>query len=407
MNNILKLIKKVSFFFINIYVSWLLLFKRKDKKCVVIGAWDGLRYADNSRYLFEYLSKNTEFTVIWITKKKEIYRMLRSQGKNVVMMGTKECFNAHITAYYHIVCTAYADISGEFSWGAIKINLGHGMPIKLVDKLANKGGYKQRTWIQDISLYKIIKKISICNPGGWNNCYYVSPGKPADKQLMYDFQVDDKWIIKTNYPRNIMNENKLPEEEQLLNLMKQYKYSIIYLPTFRENNNESLLDPIKNQKINELLIEYNILWIDKKHFVSSPNLESEHQENIKNIIHLDSAFDIYTIIDAIDLIITDYSSVYFDALYHLKKIILYMPDYEYYKNNDRGFLLDPTLLDGCIKVYGLDELVKKLFNYFNSFSIKEIIDEKYKKMYWSFSEEGMKQIWSKIIKVTDLKVEDF
>jgi CDP-glycerol glycerophosphotransferase (TagB/SpsB family) len=49
----------------------------KDKKLLVFGDRAGRRFADNSRYLFLYMSKNfKEFHCVWITKEKSIYEYL-------------------------------------------------------------------------------------------------------------------------------------------------------------------------------------------------------------------------------------------------------------------------------------------------------------------------------------------
>ncbi len=59
----------------------------KDEKMVIVGGWRGKRYADNSRYLFEYLNQHkTELNlskVIWITENTEISQELKSRNLEV------------------------------------------------------------------------------------------------------------------------------------------------------------------------------------------------------------------------------------------------------------------------------------------------------------------------------------
>lgn len=50
--------------------------------------------------------------------------------------------------------------------------------------------------------------------------------------------------------------------------------------------------------------------------------------------------DFYNILNAVDILITDYSSIYFDFLLLDRPIIFTPIDYEEYKHN-RGFLLEP------------------------------------------------------------------
>ena len=70
-----------------------LLYKR-DKKIVIIGAWFGDSYSDNSRALYEYLSVNKEKYelehVVWSTRSKKVYEELKDLGLEVYMMDSKE-----------------------------------------------------------------------------------------------------------------------------------------------------------------------------------------------------------------------------------------------------------------------------------------------------------------------------
>ncbi len=397
MNNIVKLLSKATFLFINIFVVIISIFKHRDKNKVVIGAWDGYRYADNSRYLYEFLCDNNLCDVTWATKSEEIYQNLKNSGKKVVLMGTKESFKVHIESYYHIVCTAYADISGELSWGACKVNLWHGMPIKLVAELANKGGYKQRTAIHDLLLFKSIKKLSVFNPGGWNKCFYLSPGVIGDRALMEDFKIDDKWIIRANYPRNNVK-RCVKEEERIKEVIRKHKISIIYLPTFRENGKDFVSELCLNPDIQELLKNNDALWIDKGHYASTSAINSANSNSETNIIHLPATFDICSIMNVVDIVITDYSSVYYDALYNMKRVILYMPDYEYYKTRDRGFLTDPKELKACLKAYNIEEIKSKLSNSLNGMTEEEINEiDNARRENWSFANEGIEDVWKKIV----------
>tara|TARA_B110000305_G_C18846732_1_gene362644 strand:+ start:245 stop:523 length:279 start_codon:yes stop_codon:yes gene_type:complete len=51
-----------------------------NKKILIFGDRRGFRFADNSRYLFLLLQKNSEFRCIWLTKSDSILRDLRSRN---------------------------------------------------------------------------------------------------------------------------------------------------------------------------------------------------------------------------------------------------------------------------------------------------------------------------------------
>ena len=56
----------------------------RSKNIWVFGAWYGQQYSDNTSYLFEYVNKNkNDIKSIWLTKKKNIYNLLKDKGYNV------------------------------------------------------------------------------------------------------------------------------------------------------------------------------------------------------------------------------------------------------------------------------------------------------------------------------------
>ena len=49
----------------------------RDKYLWVFGCWGGMKYADNSKYLFEYIVKNyPQIRAVWITINSDIYLSL-------------------------------------------------------------------------------------------------------------------------------------------------------------------------------------------------------------------------------------------------------------------------------------------------------------------------------------------
>lgn len=53
----------------------------KNKNLWVFGAWFGDKYADNCKYMFEYMNKNhPEIKIVWLTRNKKIVDKLSSAG---------------------------------------------------------------------------------------------------------------------------------------------------------------------------------------------------------------------------------------------------------------------------------------------------------------------------------------
>lgn len=89
------------------------LFWKKDDAIVLFGSWFGDRFADTTRYLYQYVSENKEKlgfkNVVWVTRKNDICNMLNSMGYECYMMNSKEALYYHKVAKYHIISNTPLD----------------------------------------------------------------------------------------------------------------------------------------------------------------------------------------------------------------------------------------------------------------------------------------------------------
>ena len=68
----LNVIKLVFFFIISIIIV-------PSKKILVFGDRSGLRFADNSRYLFILMSSMKNFRCIWLTKSEKVVKEIKKK----------------------------------------------------------------------------------------------------------------------------------------------------------------------------------------------------------------------------------------------------------------------------------------------------------------------------------------
>ena len=379
--------------------------QKRDKTIVLFGAWFGNRFADNSRYLFQYLSTHKAEMglthVIWVTRNSEVCNQLQKMGYECFMMDSKESYHYHKIAGIHIICNSSelntGDILSQFSVGALKVNLWHGLGgIKGVEfsskqyKLAKAQKplkFKLKEFLNRNSLYRKW----VVRYGGWGDCLYMSTTPFQTEILEKYFYRDKTHFIEAGYPRNLPCLKLTDEENIIVTHLKEKNNVILYLPTFREKN-ENYQHPMENQLLKKMIQQGNFYWIEKKHnFCGLSSNQTEH-----NILRLNSAFDICTILPYVDLVITDYSSVSWDALYYNIPVFFYVPDIEKYENADRGFVLPKEdFLIGQV-AYTSNELLNLLDTYQNNYRASINCDyEKIKKKMWgdNMNYEG---IWKSI-----------
>ena len=129
----------------------------------------------------------------------------------------------------------------------------------------------------------------------------------------------------------------------------------------------------------QLKEKYIILF--RSHYFIANNLDLKQYEGfLYDVSQYEEVNDLYYISD---LLITDYSSVFFDYANLLKPMIFYMYDYDQYKNQLRDFYIDLEELPGVI-IKSKNE--KKLCNVIkNISSYQKRYQLKYQKFHQKFN----------------------
>ena len=353
--------------FINLAVDIANIFLRRNKRIILFGAWMGQKYADNTRFLYEYLQENKDEYVIdkliWVTRDHNTFQFLKSQRHEVYMMHDPKSFYYHIKAGVHIVCNLgfsvenySGDLMGQFSGHAIKINTWHGVPMK-AGKSTGENQRKQGSWGK--IKYKLRHNrffYGVFTPGHWDQAYYLSTGKEATKRCSEFCGFPAEQFIECGYPRNCTAVILHDDEKKVIGRLGEYSNTILYVPTFRDK--WEVPHPLTSPQLRDYLDKTNTLWIEKPHaatkVTSDVGLENE------GALFLDSSFDLNAIIPYVSIVITDYSSVCYDAMNFRKPVLFYIPDYEKYLINDRGFLFDFRSMVIDLEATDVDQLIKRL-----------------------------------------------
>ena len=391
----MRVVRRLNHLLKNICVSLFTIFVKRDDQVVLVGAWMGEKFADNSRFLFQYLSENMECwkirKVIWATRSKEVIEVLDEMGYSSVLIGTKESFYWHCKAGIHIICNMYddgsnydSDIDSSLSAGAKKVQLWHGNGIKCVPGIRRPHN----------KIISFIRRIT--SPGCWDiGNYYLLCKCDLDYSFFSSkFDALPSECIDGAYPRSCRCLRYTKEEKTVLQMLEKYDKIILYLPTFRKKY-DSFVHPLTNEGILRYLNKNNIVWIEKPH-AADKNSASVVNKDYPNVISLDSTFDINVLMPKIDILITDYSSAMLDALFFKKQIVYYVPDYDYYIKDDRGFLIDYDSV--CIndKVLSIDQLLSAITLCMSKtkYGEKEL---KIRKMFWKHDDWNYEDIWNSII----------
>lgn len=193
--------------------------------------------------------------------------------------------------------------------------------------------------------------------------YYNGPSTFVNETSLCEV-IPSKMNFALGYPRNdilvkeeLDSKDRLFVNDELLKLSMQNK-TILYVPTHREATvSKDKLVPLDFEEFNQFLKQNDIYFIIKFHpFVLQFYGDLLETENYSNIKFADTQSDIYPIMKYCDMLITDYSSIYFDFLVTNKPIVFFNYDYEEYASNMSGLVYSYEEVAPGAKVVNQNEL---------------------------------------------------
>lgn len=325
-------------------------------------------FADNSRGLWEYVVKNTNYRTFWIIRDEKMYELLVKNGIQCALVDSELAKTTIARAHYLI--TSSFDLAYEKKLGQIHVAAWHGFPLKVI------GFFDSAT-----SNHKEFESLKVITT---QTDLITATSRLSHLTLSGMFAVDPRKVKETGYPRNdIMFWSDAESElQKLIDIDVRKCKLFFYLPTMRKGLKEEGEHFEKNifnysdydvKVLDEFLEKNNAYIVAKVHFADNEMYKSGDFQLPERLIFLDTESmnehmcTIYHIMNAFDALITDYSSIYVDYMLLDKSIIFSCPDMDKYKK-DRGFVVDdPTLLMPGAIVKTQKELLECL---------KQVIEEK-------------------------------
>ena len=190
--------------------------------------------------------------------------------------------------------------------------------------------------------------------------YLLYPNYYMKERMLESYMIDKVFpgrIVMEGYPRNsvFLKDSWLKEKLELTD-----KEIFVYMPTFRgvlmdrdddgqKNDVEEILTRLDNE------LKDNQILYAKLHVLNESQIDFEKFSNVRPF---PQGYEIYDVLNMADVLITDYSSVFFDFANTRRKIILFNYDEEDYISY-RGFYRPLDLLP-FPKVQTIEELVEEM-----------------------------------------------
>ena len=335
-------------------------FGRIDDKLVYFQTFSGRGYSDSPKAMYEYMLKAPEYRdyrFVWSFKEPEKFEFLRNDRTDIVKFRTRADNKALRRAKYWISNYRMLDHQHPRK-GQVYVQCWHGTPLKRLGYDLESSDNSMNSMQEIREKYRTdAKKFS----------YLISPSpftteKFASAWNLVETNQTHK-IIEEGYPRNDRLINTTDEERTEIrkSLGVDDKKVILYAPTWRDNQHTSGegytyktevdFDKLKR----ELGDEYVILF--RAHYLVANSFDFDRYAGF--VRDVSSYSDINELYIAADILITDYSSVFFDYANLRKPMIFYMYDLEQYANELRGFYISLDELPGPI-VRDEDSLIAEI-----------------------------------------------
>jgi CDP-glycerol glycerophosphotransferase (TagB/SpsB family) len=166
-----------------------------------MGAYGGNTYLGNTRTLFEFLSKHSNYRVVWMAKSKTLVKELKKKGYNAIYALNVNAIRLLRKAKFIFITQGIYDLLPiEISPGTTVIQTWHGTPIKKI-VLDETNNYAYTKWGNILKLkLKYDQYID----------FILTPttGDLEHKNLSSAFKVPLNKILNLGYPRHDILFNK-------------------------------------------------------------------------------------------------------------------------------------------------------------------------------------------------------
>lgn len=348
----------------------------RNRRKIVFGAWFGKSFSCNPKYLFAYLCQRGGFKCVWIGDES-----LRSQVASV--SGAKFARKGSLAACWHYFTAkfmasnvnCYDDIMDlPMCRRATIIYTSHGYPDKKAETQFNGHGEEKvidvkRSWLRRVAreglirfrafLYPRAAWSSASSPQGDKLRVEGQPSRLAMARMLHAGTPRADYIINNRDNAALKAELRV-KYAKLLGVSTEKRW-VLFVPTWRHD--PSYLFSFSTSKRaadwQAFLKEQNAVVIEKQHpkTVLAGQVSGGLFENVCVVTQEQNAqIDTQELLLASDVLITDYSSIYYDFYLMNRPVIHFTYDFQHAYEQDFGFDFDIRDYGGGPFAYTEEEL---------------------------------------------------
>lgn len=352
-----------------------------DNKTIFFETFNGRNYGCSPKAIYEKMITMNEFKdykFIWSFIEPDKHEVKKDKRLIIVKHNSKDYFKYLSISKYWIV-NSIVEERVKKKKEQIYVQCWHGTPLKRLRYDIEVDGAVLNTISE-------IRRRNDIDAARFD--YFLSPSKFCTKVFTSAFNLKalgkSDILIEEGYPRNDSLFNFTDKDVTKLKKkfgIKGNKKVILYAPTFRDNQHTSGVGytyelGIDFDSLKEKFGKDYVILFRAHYFIAKSIDLSKYDGFVIDASDFDDVNELYMVSD---IIMTDYSSVFFDFANLKRPMLFYMYDLDLYKGKLRDFYIDLKELPGPI-TETQEDLEKSLENISN-------YEKEYKEKYKKFNEK--------------------
>jgi CDP-glycerol glycerophosphotransferase len=329
---------------------------------IIFESFQARSYSCSPKAIYLAMRKDPRFRgfrFVWAFQRPEDYVVNPDMaGVELVRSPSPEYYRAYVEAKYW-VSNSRIPAAIEPTAEQVYVQTWHGTPLKRIGCDLSMSAN---------ALYSTDDLCDMYRRDAERMTLLVSPSRFASEKLASAFDLEamgrSDVIAEVGYPRNDYLHTFTPNDAERIRAsldLPAGKKVILYAPTWREDQHDSRVGYVYDVHADfdrmraDLADEYVILF-RAHYFVSNEFDFARYEGFVRDVSRVDDINELYIVSD---VLVTDYSSVFFDYANLGRPIVFYMYDLDAYANEMRGFYLELDELPGPV-CRTEDELVAAL-----------------------------------------------
>ena len=333
-----------------------------DDRTVLFNAFNGKSYTCTPKAVYEYMlacEGFRDYRHIWVVQDLSKYSFLTQNPNTTLVLDQSKQYEKALGRAKYWICNyrIYDHIRPKKE--QVYVQCWHGTPLKRL------GFDIENSQNAMNSLEEIREKY---RTDAARFAYILSPSAFASEKFASAWNLNETGqrdkVIEIGYPRNDYLYHYTPEDIAHIkkNLgIPEDKKVLLYAPTWRDNQHTVGVGYVYSNTVDFEKMQQRLgggwVVLFRAHYLVANSFDFGKFEGF--VYDASEYMDINELYVISDMLMTDYSSVFFDYANLKRPILFYMYDLQYYASDLRGFYLDLTELPGPI-IENEDEMIERI-----------------------------------------------